>query len=246
MITDSILKQSSWLGRLVRLPLRLIPASREVRILRGPARGLRWIAGSSSHGCWLGTYEPKVLQAFADLIRPGMVVHDVGANVGLFTLVAAGRGAFVHAFEPLPRNARLLREHVSRNDFEERVTVVEAAVGRVSGTARFRTESTGLEGAMDPRGEREVGVVALDDRQPPDPQVIKIDVEGGELDVLAGAAHLIHRARPTIFLELHPGGAEASCRSLLERAGYELRPLGDDRRFLAEPVSDPKRASVRS
>ena len=206
-----------------------------MRILRGPGRGLRWIAGSSSHGCWLGTYEPEVLRAFADLVRPGMVVYDVGANVGLFTLVAAARGARVHAFEPAPRNLHFLTAHLSRNGLADVVSVVEGAAGRASGTARFRSESTGLEGAIDPNGTLEVSVVALDEYPGPDPQVLKIDVEGGEADVLAGAARMIARSRPTIFLELHPGASEDGCRSSLEGWGYRIRPLGDDRRFLAAP-----------
>ena len=121
---------------------------------------------------------------------------------------------------------------ISHSRINARVSSVSAVI-IASGTARFRSEATGLEGTIDPAGDREVAVVALDDHQGPDPQVLKIDVEGGEADVLTGAAGMIARARPTIFLELHPGADEDRCRSSLEGWGYRLRPLGDDRRFLA-------------
>jgi FkbM family methyltransferase len=176
-----------------------------------------------------------VLRAFARSIRPGAVSFDIGANVGLFTLLAAARGAHVHAFEPLPRNLGFLRDHLRRNDLEGRANVIEAAVGRASGMARFQAEPTGLEGTLDPRGEGDVRVVALDDYEGPDPHVIKIDVEGSEADVLAGAVRTITRAQPTLFIELHSGASGRSCRASLEAWGYALAPLGDDRRFLALP-----------
>lgn len=232
MITDSTLRADTPLGRLVRLPLRIVKPHSHVRILRGPARGLRWIAGSSSHGCWLGTYEPDVLREFTQRVGSGIVVYDVGANVGLFTLAAAQRDARVFAFEPLPRNVGFLRRHMTMNNTST-VTVVEAAVARASGVVRFRAEPTGLEGAVDDSGDLEVRAIALDDFRGPAPHVIKIDVEGGELGVLRGAEATIARARPVIFLEVHPGCEPA--RAWIEELGYEVRELGDDRRLLALP-----------
>src|SRR5579864_334767 len=81
-INFSAINRSSLLGRILRLPLRLLPRGSVVPILQGPLRGRRWIVGSSTHGCWLGSYEngeQKILQAS---IRPGSVVYDIGANVG--------------------------------------------------------------------------------------------------------------------------------------------------------------------
>jgi hypothetical protein len=74
-------------GQLIRLPARLLPKSAVMHIQRGPARGMRWISGSATHGCWLGTYElPK--QALVErLVRPGMTVYDIGAQAGFYTLV---------------------------------------------------------------------------------------------------------------------------------------------------------------
>jgi FkbM family methyltransferase len=234
VITDSALRSGSALGRVARLPLRLIPPEAELRILRGPLRGRRWIAGSASHGCWLGTYEPAVLKAFAACLRPGMTVYDVGANVGLFTLAAVSRGAQVIAFEPDARNRAFLARHVALNGVADRVEVIAAAVGRTTGRTRYRPEHTGLEGRIAPDGHVEVDLVALDRLDRPAPAVLKIDVEGAELDVLEGAVGCIRSARPLIFLEVHHD-REAPCRELLSSLDYGLTPLRDARRFVAAP-----------
>jgi glycosyltransferase involved in cell wall biosynthesis len=66
----------------VRLPLRLVPRDRVRTILFGPLKGWRWISGSATHSAWLGTYEKPVQRLFKQLVKPGMIVFDVGANVG--------------------------------------------------------------------------------------------------------------------------------------------------------------------
>ncbi|HEV8435127.1 MAG TPA: FkbM family methyltransferase, partial [Thermoanaerobaculia bacterium] len=111
----------TFIGRLLRLPLRLVPNGRVVRIKSGPLRGWRWITGSAPHGCWLGTYERDSQRAFMDNVHEGDVVYDIGANAGFFTLLAstlAGPRGLVFAFEPLPRNVALLERHVSLNGCE--------------------------------------------------------------------------------------------------------------------------------
>src|SRR3984957_348930 len=86
-------------GRLLRLPLRVVPRERPVRILGGPLRGWRWVPAAASHGCWLGTFERAEQDVFARTIRPGDVVYDLGANVGFYPLLAeklpGPRGALV-------------------------------------------------------------------------------------------------------------------------------------------------------
>jgi FkbM family methyltransferase len=236
VITDTTLRSSSMLGRLARLPLRLVSPEAEMRILRGPLRGRRWIAGSSSHGCWLGTYEAAVLEEFAARVGPGAVVYDVGANVGLFSLLAAARGSRAIAFEPDARNRAFLERHLEINRMSDRVQIVAAAVGRSSGRARYEPDRSGLEGRVDPNGREEIEMVALDQLDLPDPTVLKIDVEGAELDVLVGAVELLRRSRPLVFLETHDD-REGSCRELIEGLGYRMRSLGDARRFLAEPAA---------
>src|SRR4051812_16507776 len=61
-------------GRALGAPLRLVPATKPMPVLSGPNRGLRWIAGTGPHSCWLGFYEAKEVKTFARLIRPGSTV----------------------------------------------------------------------------------------------------------------------------------------------------------------------------
>jgi len=61
-------------GRLLRFPLTLVPPGSILGIRRGPAKGLRWISGSATHGCWLGTYELDKQRALERFIKPGMMI----------------------------------------------------------------------------------------------------------------------------------------------------------------------------
>src|ERR1043165_45133 len=102
-VNFSGLSRGSFVGRIARLPLSLIPAGARMPILQGPLRGKRWVAGSHVHGGWRGSYEFEKQQMFISAIKPGAVVYDIGANVGFYTLLAsrlAGPQGRVYAFEP--------------------------------------------------------------------------------------------------------------------------------------------------
>ncbi|MBN8636124.1 MAG: hypothetical protein J0M07_12425 [Anaerolineae bacterium] len=95
------ISRQSLIGQLLRLPLALMPKSARVPILQGALRGRWWIAGSSNHGCWLGSYEFDKQQRLSAHVQPGMVVYDIGAHVGFYTLLAAqlvGPGGHVFSF----------------------------------------------------------------------------------------------------------------------------------------------------
>jgi FkbM family methyltransferase len=153
------------LAKIVRLPLSLIPRDAEVRVLRGPLRGMRWIKGSGPNACWFGTYEVSRLRTFANLIGDGAVVYDVGANVGIYSLLAslrAGPSGRVYAFEPLERNLRHLRRHITLNKLRN-CTVLEQAVCNEEGTRSF--SAAGLDSSMAhlaPDGELRVSSTTLD------------------------------------------------------------------------------------
>ena len=186
------ISNETFLGRALRLPLRMIPNSMPMRVLQGPLRGKKWIAGSSNHGCWLGTYEYSKQKAFAAAVRRGDVVYDLGANVGFYSLLAcvlAGPEGRVFSFEPVPRNVALLRKHLRMNRATN-CTVIEAAVGGSEGIAQFDVSSEASMGHL--TGEAESGlavrVVTLDGMvssgQLPPPNVVKCDIEGAEFDLL--------------------------------------------------------------
>jgi FkbM family methyltransferase len=162
-----------------------------------------------------GHPEPGLRGLLLPRLRPGTFFVDVGANIGLYTVAAGyavGRSGRVLAVEPTPRTAEILRQNVRLNGLQETgvVTVAQVAVGEALGRARLATyiEDSG-HNSLYPTGEGdegvEVDVVPLDDLLPEGSQVdvVKIDVEGGELAVLRGMRQ-VATANPEIvvFAEL--------------------------------------------
>jgi FkbM family methyltransferase len=205
-------------------------------IRQGVGRGLRFNAGSSIVGYMLGTAEPDMQAALKALIRPGMTVYDIGANVGFISIIAAhlvGPKGRVVAFEPLPSNARQIKYNASLNNFSH-VAVREEALGNQEGQACFQVTDFATTGRLEngvvnkeKRGELVVTVRRLDTViteagiTPPD--LIKMDVEGAEVDVLAGASRTLATARPVMLIELH--GTNDPVALSLEEQDYTARVL---------------------
>lgn len=253
-------------GRLLRLPLRLVPPNAVVPILQGRFRGMRWVVGSSFPGCWLGSYEYPKRVLFERTLTPGSVVFDIGAHVGYFTLLSSvlvGPRGRVYAFEPLPRNLRYLHGHLRLNGLTN-VVVIEAAVADMPGSALLdqgpkeargtfaRLTTVGpLRGSLaGSGGPITIRTIALDEevsqgRLPP-PDYLKIDVERGEMLVLSGARTLLREAHPTIVLSTHGPDVHEQCCAFLRSLGYELMPLGgEDVRKVYEIVAVYRRAEDR-
>lgn len=160
-----------------------------------------------------GTYEPEVAAVFRATLRPGMRALDIGANIGVFTMLAAslvGPAGHVLAMEPNPRNARLAEASRRLNGFEH-VTVLQAAAGRAPGLLALNTSfSNGTTSTPDtdalPAAET-VACLPIDALALPGPRVhlVKIDVEGAEYNALLGAERLIRRDHPLIVFEFGPG-----------------------------------------
>jgi FkbM family methyltransferase len=225
MIDFSGILRSTMLGSLLRAPLRLLPREAVVPILQGPLKGKRWISGSGNNGCWLGTYElPKQL-AMLRFIRAGMVCYDVGANVGFYTLFFShlvGAGGKVLAFEPFPRNVALLRRHIELNRCAN-VTVFDAAIGDREGTTLFEEAPSASMGRVSDHGRlavecRRLDRIVSEGFSPPD--LIKIDVEGAESTVLAGAVEILQKYAPIIFLATHGREQHHKCAAILNQHAY--------------------------
>jgi FkbM family methyltransferase len=231
LLASTVLSSQTLLGKILRLPLSLIPPESTVRILRGPLRGLKWIVGASNHACWAGTYEVDNLSVFAAAITPGASVYDVGANVGIYTLLAslkAGVDGRVYAFEPLARNLRYLHRHVAVNE-RKNCLIMEVAVSDTEGMQRFSAATWEQSMARLSRdGELEIPTVTLDrciygENGLRPPNVIKIDVEGAELLVLRGATRTLTEYHPWLFIEIHGTEQHRECREFLAAKGYRLR-----------------------
>ena len=221
--------QRSLAHRFAHAALGCVPADLALPILSGPLRGKRWIVRSGNYSCWLGSYEQVKQRVFAAELRPGAVVFDIGAHVGYYSLLSAvlsTPAGGVFAFEPVPSNADKLRRHVVMNRVS--VDVMEAAVADRDGEARFESGADSYTGGLGGNGSS-VRVVSVDALRAsgrlPEPDVIKIDVEGAEALVLRGATETIRMARPVIFVAVHGAAARAECLRLLEDFGYSTALL---------------------
>lgn len=168
-------------------------------VARPPTDWWAWLARA-------GDYERPVIGFLLEAIRPGDVFFDVGAFNGMYSMLAARRGAHVVAFEP----DALAQQRVRRNFAANRVDceLVPCAVGARAGVAHLAAAHAGrLSSHVGDHGEEQVRVITLDDfcrERGLWPDVLKMDVEGAELDALAGAPAVLARLRAAA-VEVHGG-----------------------------------------
>lgn len=208
-------------------------------VLGGPSQGLRFNSGQSDSRFLLGTFELALQKILSSYLQPGMVFYDAGANVGFLSMLAArlvGTDGSVHCFEPLPKNVEQIRHNTALNDFQGIVMVHSVALGQTDSTASFRVSEQPTFGALSDSPMRvdkqidtiEVSVRRLDSLfgqeqfRPPD--LIKVDVEGSEVDFLAGSHGVIGRFRPLLALELH--GTNQGVASWLRQLSYAADVVG--------------------
>jgi FkbM family methyltransferase len=190
--------------------------------------------------CFTGRYEPQETQLALGLLKPGMVVVDVGANWGYFSLITAhlvGTSGRVLALEPHPRLSSMLAENVATNRLSQ-VHALAIAAGAASGTRAFvgfdeRDGNWGVSrAARDKEGaDFESATRAVDDLLDEHGigivDLVKIDIEGAEADAIAGMARGLSQHRyHYVILECHPAELAAQgktiehCLTPFSRAGY--------------------------
>ena len=193
-------------------------------------------AGAQAYGVLTGAHEPMVQEALRRAVPRGGVVFDVGANIGFTALVAArltGPHGQVVAFEPQPDSAEAVRANAAANGFNH-LHVIEAAVGAATGSAELIVVADSLWTRLASVGDHDhevarlqVQVISLDEQIAatalPVPDVVKIDVEGAELEVLAGLTKTLSDHRPTVICEMH-GKNQAFC-DFMHEAGYRVLNL---------------------
>ena len=226
-------------GRLLRLPFRLIPDFVTLPILTGPLKGVKWVVASSLTSCWLGTYELSLQKMAVKYIHHGMTVCDVGAHAGFFTMFFSrlvGDTGFVHAFEPYPVNNANIKRHIDLNDVRN-VRLWQIALSDTTGYAGFRPSKHSSMGTVTSETDASimVGLATLDsfvdDQIIAPPDVVKVDIEGHELQLLQGAKGTIARYSPILFIEFHSTEKKASCHRFLENYGYSvtnIESVGND------------------
>jgi len=191
--------------------------------------------------CRHGAFEPDVIDRLVRLARPGTTIFDVGANIGLMAIpvLRACGTCRVVSFEPSPNSLPFLQATARGSRFADRWTVRGVALSASPGELDFtigRPEDALFEGFNSTTIANarviKVKVSTIDEEwralDRPVVSVIKIDVEGAEGGVLAGASELLTAQRPALVLEWHEpylsrfGTAVDSILTLANRFGYQL------------------------
>jgi len=189
---------------------------------------------------WLGTYEPWVQEAIKQHLRPGDWAWDVGAYIGYHSLLMWRLGANVLALEPDPANFDRLLRNLRAND-AQRVRALRLAGGCATGRAPLRRLiGHPSQTRLGDDGPAECDVVPLDSLLVdfPPPRLVKLDVEGSEMDVLAGASRVLRESGPVWIVEVHDlAEPVVAC---LESYGYKVSPMGKGARVNPRlPVRGP-------
>lgn len=186
-------------------------------------------------------HEPQVTSIFCSLITGGATVVDVGASIGYYTLLAAkrvGNDGSVYAFEPHPPSFERLIENVKLNDWknvqafnfaisdkkgEKKLYVFKS--GRASGSGfALRNDSVPIT----------VKTMPLEDAVKTDIDLVKMDIEGAEVEVLKGMERTLAKGRARIICEVHPkhisllGHDVSEITELLEKHNYRIYLIDEE------------------
>lgn len=207
--------------RMIKQVLKLFGERIVIKCKRGPLKDFKLLAVVPMRFL-KGSYEIERTKMFLKVVKNRDVVYDIGAHMGFYTLIASrivGSSGRVIAFEPCPYNLRILRRHLEINGISN-VDIIPAAVSERSGRSKFAFGTGTGTGRLANDGEIEVEVISIDELKGlPQPNVIKIDVEGEEVKVIKGAIKTIQNSYPIIFLAAHN-------KTLLQDADKLLIPLG--------------------
>lgn len=204
-----------------------------VKIKSGPLEGKKWL-WSSGRKFVRGDQEPYKTEAVVANFTKGEVFFDIGAHIGYFSAIAAhlnqGQGQ-VFSFEPRPMNAEFFRKHMLINGFDT-VVLYQAAVGDKDGDVLFDSAHGSATGRVSDNGDLKVRQVSIDrliaEGALPVPTFVKIDVEGGEIEVLKGLEKVIAASRPKLVVATHNPECHAFVLNFLERHCYKFQILNPE------------------
>lgn len=238
---------------LIKLLLRSFFRTMKVsRVMLGKNRGFKMRYREDLNlDMLLGVHEPNTFEVFDLFIRPGMVVADIGANVGYFSKFLSsktGEKGKVFSFEPIPTTFKDLEENVRLNQLSN-VTLVNKAVTDHNGVITMYLSHTHYMASTDANWagkgqETEVPAITLDtffEEKGFYPDFIKMDIEGGGIYALKGMVNCIAKNEPVLFLESHTSEEDLAIGFALQLVDYEVYRVGESQpvRYLDRDHTDP-------
>lgn len=189
---------------------------------------------------YLGIDEPWLAAMARDMISPGDIIYDIGAHIGYTTLIFAkmlgGTGA-VHAFELLPSTVeKFLTKSVQSNEFKnihihtvglgETETTIELPVGPSYMSTMYTVRLESCDEYVETYGRDVCKIVTLDcyaaANNIPAPAMMKIDIEGSEIECLKGARKILQDHGPKLVVEFHSADLLRESYKLLTSWNYKL------------------------
>ena len=191
---------------------------------------------------WSGLrhWETETIPVVLANIQRSRCFIDIGANCGIYTVFAAITNPTIRciAIEPVPKVCAALARNVRENNLNSRVLIMKVAVGDSNGVVGFHEAQNATMGSLELLGYQgqsgsliQVQCRTLDsivEELSVEPDFIKIDVEGFEHAVLAGASRVLHEFRPCIVLEANPGDPYMTVTEILKKYEYRVHLITDD------------------
>ena len=206
-------------------------------ILSGPIAGSRLVTSWHDYpAAILGYTETPLLSWFKNHVQPGETWLDIGAQYG-YTAIAlsrlVGKAGCVYAFEPMLRTAGHLSQTRQINQLSQ-LTIIPMALGKISDITMLDLPVTKgmVDSTITTRESTETIQVAGFDwlwpkinRDKPQVHGIKIDVQGMEIEVLAGMVDLLKEQHPRLVVEIHKGVDRAAFLEVIRQAGYHPKGI---------------------
>ncbi|NES66830.1 MAG: FkbM family methyltransferase [Okeania sp. SIO2D1] len=222
---------------------------RDITLRSGVGKGLKFNSSDYNPDTVLGIYELPIQEAMQKYLRSGDVFYDIGANVGFFSTIAGklvNDSGQVYAFEPAPANLYAIKHNIQLNGFSN-TEVLEKAVSQKSGKGELllgnysgsHTLSTTDKSSNHKKYHSRISVdiISIDDlieqQAIKPPSVVKIDVEGAELDVIEGMCQTIQKFKPVLIYEIDDRKQdrlllkEKEINKLIDSFGYKIEVLRD-------------------
>jgi FkbM family methyltransferase len=209
----------------------IFPLGSIQKIKKGYLKGFK--LRLSENSLWspiLGKWEPAMQKIMVNVVKPGDIVYDLGANNGLHGMLMAGLvqpGGKVYNFEPFEENIAEIVENYTFNNINNYENI-QAAVSDKEGTETFALGNHHKQGAIvhgDIKSSNsiKVPVITLDvfiEKGNPGPAFIKMDIEGAEGPALMGFSKYIGQFMPLMIIELHSPEQDKMVGQFLQQHGY--------------------------
>ena len=210
----------------------IFPVGSKVKIIRGPLKGFYYHVSELGWSPIFGRWESEYQTLFLKVIKKGSVIYDLGANVGIHTILFSkltGNEGMVYAFEPVEINTIEIKKNCEINNLSN-YQIINKAITNFNGEVDFNMgvhpTQGGINGISEVSGDiLRVAASTLDHfiaegHEPP--TFLKIDIEGEEGNALEGFKEGLSMYKPILLIELHTPQQDLKVGSILAENNYNV------------------------